>query len=247
MNKITKASIIMACLFSASSYGTLREIYFPYGQYKEVDFKDSYINAEFERFVTEIQTKDIAFSKDINKIQDDYNRKKGIEERKIKYRKEAEQNKNIYSFNYKEKKTYNEVRDLFFNNEMKSFNSFVQNIKSNPNIANEDKKELFESIKPLYKAYMDMSTTYKFNAKNIDTYCFQDPKKLNKYFDYGYSSRFCGNLYPELNSFAQSYKSHINVYMSRFTHNYTAKVNKSNFKMSLQNKIDNIKSYENNK
>lgn len=246
IKNIKKALLITAmCVATINANAQIKDVKFPYGQFKEIDLENPHLNKIFETFISELQKKDMKYNKQIEIYNDSYLEKITKEKKRGKYRKVDKQNQIIYKINYKEKENVSKIRTLFYIEELKIFNKFVKSVKSTRALTAEEKKIMLEAIKPLHKSYANFTENFKNLVKTQERICFSNPEELGSNKEYEYANKYCGLLYSDFNNeFALNLKSFTVFGMNSLTTKYLGSKNSGNFIKSLQMKIDAMERYE---
>jgi len=243
IKKYIKKAILLsfALTVAVNTSAQIKDVTFPYGEFKEVDFENPYINSIFEKFISDIQNKDIKYNKKIEQYNHDYLETITKAEKRNKYKKPDAQAKIVYLINYKEEENIKDIRSSFYIEELNAFNSFIKSIKASSKITAKEKGIMLEAIKPLHKSYSNFTKKYKGIALYSDKLCFSSPKGLDYAPLYEYTNEYCGGLYNKFNQdFALSLKSFTVFGVNSLISKYLGNINQGNFNKSLQMKIDAI-------
>lgn len=243
IKKIALVSVLSLSAFSANA--EIKDVSFPYGEFKEADFENPYLNKMFEEFIFGIQKKDITYNKKIEAYNNEYLEKLTVLTRRGKYKEEEDFQKSIYQLNYKEKARVEEVKSLFYIEELKLFNKFVQNVKSSRRLDAKEKNVMLNSIKPLHKAYANQTKNYKVESSYSITYCYTNPQEIPTGYTAEYINGYCSDLYNKFNkNFALNMKFHTALKMRELVNGYIANISVGDFNENLKRRIEEIKRFE---
>lgn len=229
-------ALLIISTIGLSAQANVEGANFPYGKFKERDLRNPYVNQVFEKYINDIQRKDIKYTKLLNAANDKYQKKIIKENKRQAYREEDAHAKIIHVINTKEKNNYNVVKNSFYVEELKIFNNFVKNIKSNPRIPNNEKIILIEALKPVQVDYERFNDMFKFKTSAVENNCFKPLEKEDKDYlpNIDYKNNVCLSIYKDYNDFAVTVRNRTSYSIKDFMNKYLRVTGKDDYNHKLK-------------